>query len=92
MRVFLTQILPILLPALVYLAWRIAVKRRAAAAGEADARRLTDGPWIWLFAAGLALAGAVLVATALLTGAPTEGRYEPPHMEDGRIVPGTVRP
>lgn len=92
MRVFLTQILPILLPALVYLAWRVAARRRAAAAGETDDRKLSDGPWIWLFAAGLALAGAGLVATALLTGAPTGGVYEPPHMEDGRIVPGTVRP
>ncbi|MCB9947738.1 MAG: hypothetical protein H6842_07905 [Rhodospirillaceae bacterium] len=52
---------------------------------------LARGPWIWLLVAGIALAVSALVAWGL-AGAPPDSTYVPPHMEDGRIVPGTYVP
>ena len=45
---------------------------------------------MWLTTAGLALLVVSLFATGLLSGSEPGGVYVPPHVEDGRVVPGRV--
>ncbi len=80
-RILLTYVLPLLLPTALYLLWL-----RFAGGG---ARR--EVPWMWLAIAGLGLAAMVLSGLAL-SGGDKDGIYEPPHVENGKIVPGHVRP
>jgi len=89
-RAFLTIVLPLLLPTVLYLLWAIAM-RRAEAAGVSDVLR--GLPWPWLGAAGVALLMAVLLLVALGFGRSADtAHYVPPHTIDGKIVPGHVQP
>jgi Family of unknown function (DUF6111) len=83
MRVILTVIVPLLLPTVLYVLWASSVGR-AELAGTAPWRSL---PWAWLVVAGVALAIVVLF-TAVETGGRRDGRYVPPRLVNGRIVPG----
>lgn len=77
---------PLLLPFFLYFLWTFIEKRRKAAGGwEAK-----DTPWIWLSITGLVLLIGSLLATGLLIGTERGGTYVPPHVEDGKIVPGRV--
>ena len=49
-------------------------------------------PFTWLFAAGLALVALSFLIWGLSEGAGRQGVYVPPHVEDGRVVPGRVDP
>ena len=55
---------------------------------------LTLAAWsdatLWLVIAGLACAVAGVLFTAVTAERQT-GAFEPPHMEDGRLVPGRFR-
>jgi hypothetical protein len=85
-RILLQYLLPLLLPFLVYLAY-VALARGAAGGW------LAGMSWPHLAGAGVLLMALGLIAWSLLSGAPTEEAYVPPHLEDGEIVPGTtVRP
>jgi hypothetical protein len=44
----------------------------------------------WLVIAGLSLAVAALLVTGIFADRQT-GAFEPPHLEDGRLVPGQFR-
>ena len=79
-RVFVTILVPVLLPTAAYVAWRLWFGR--------DFN--LPAAWVWLFAAGLVLAAATLVAVNLDFGGPRTGAYIPPHVEDGTVVPGHV--
>jgi hypothetical protein len=46
---------------------------------------------VWLGALGLVLVVLVLGGLSLQRGEGTLGRYTPPHVENGKIVPGTVK-
>jgi hypothetical protein len=82
-RVFLTIIVPLLLPTALYALWR----------GLAGQRINVPAVWLWLAVAGLALASAMLVFVSVDFGAPKEGVYVPPHVNDsGTIVPGRIEP
>lgn len=78
--------IPLLLPFVLYFVWAFLERRRAAAGG----RQAKDAPWVWLTMAGLALLVVSLFATGLLSGSEPGGVYVPPHVEDGRVVPGRV--
>jgi hypothetical protein len=82
-RFLFEYLLPLLLPLLVYLGY------------IALARGWTPGwldqtPWIPLTAGGLALLAVSLATWSLLSGAPPEEVYVPPHLEDGRVIPSTT--
>lgn len=79
-------LVPLLLPSLLMLAW-FGLGRSVAGAA-----RWQQLPWLEAVAAGVGLAVVVLFGLAMLDRAPVGGRYAPPHVEDGRIVPGTVAP
>jgi hypothetical protein len=83
LRVLLEYLLPLLLPFAVYLAY--VALTRAPAPGW-----LRDAPWPQLAGAGLLLAAISLVSWSLMSGAPPNQVYVPPHLENGRIVPSTT--
>jgi hypothetical protein len=79
-RILLTYVLPLILPTVLYLLWlRFAVARG----------RAPEVPYVWLLLAGLVLVTITVFGLTLSGGTPT-GRYQPPHLEDGRVVPGRV--
>jgi uncharacterized membrane protein len=92
LRVLLEYIIPIALPSLLYLAWLVYENGRVARGGTGVLRRWQEGPWAWLFAAGVALAVIATILISTLGGYGTAGRYVPPRVEDGRVVPGYVEP
>ena len=49
-------------------------------------------PWTVLFASGLLLVAASFVLWGLVEDANQRGVYVPPHLEDGRLIPGRVIP
>ncbi len=85
-RVFLTVVLPLLLPTALYILWALVTDR--AAFSSAAWQRV---PWIWLLLAGL-VAAAVALVFFVEAGSDGDGRYVPPHVEHGTIVPGHVDP
>ena len=87
MRFILTIVLPLLLPTAIYVLWATSFGR-AELAGTDGWRNL---PWAWLVVAGVALAVIVLF-TAVETGGRRDGNYVPPHLVNGRIVPGHFDP
>lgn len=88
MRRILYQILPFLLPFVIYGLWVFFVRRKTKAGGGV----WDDAPWTWLFGAGLAVMVATLFGVALLSGSEPGGAYQPPRVEDGKVVPGHVVP
>lgn len=81
-RAILTIIVPLLLPTILYMGWRFALGRGIN----------LPAMWIWLTAAGLVLAALTVVLVSVDFGEPRDGVYVPPHLSDGRIVPGHVAP
>ena len=80
-RVFLTIIVPLLLPTALYAVGRILAGKQI----------YVPSVWIWLTVVGLALASAVLVLLSVDFGEPKEGHYVPPHVNDsGTVVPGHI--
>ena len=86
LRVFLTIVLPLLLPTVLYLLW---VGTFGAEPGiRAVGWRAV--PWIWLAGAGAVLLAVVLFVVTVHFGSPQEGVYIPPRWQGGRIIPGHV--
>jgi hypothetical protein len=83
-RVLLQVVLPFLAPFILFGLYRLLVTR-----GRAVLERT---PWFLLTVSGIVLACGSLVALALVGGDPPGGSYVPPRIEDGRIVPGEVKP
>lgn len=94
MRTFLTIVLPLIAPTIVFLVWSWFAKKRA----EAEARHQPipawqTWPWARLMLAGAVLTGLTLSGVALFRDAPPgDTRYVPAHMEDGELVPGHYEP
>jgi len=87
-RVFLTIVLPLALPTVLYLLW-LRVARWSDVGGVLQWRVL---PWAWLAMAGAVSLAIVLFVVTVHYGTPIPGVYVPPHVEDGRIVPGHIEP
>jgi hypothetical protein len=87
-RIFLTIVLPLVLPAALYVAWAASIGR-AELTGTANPWR--DMPWTWLLIAGAVLVVMVVIVVVQFGGA-REGTYVAPHVEKGVIVPGHVEP
>jgi hypothetical protein len=84
LRVLLEVVLPFLAPFLVFYAYRLLVTQ-----GQGFLERT---PWYALIACGVALACLSLISLAFTGGWQPGGEYVPPHVEDGRVVPGVMRP
>jgi hypothetical protein len=85
-RIALSYGLPFLLPFGAYFVY-VALTKRA----EAKGIRWQEAPWVWLAIVGLVFVIISFIATGLLTGNDPSGTYVPPHVEDGKIVPGKVK-
>jgi hypothetical protein len=86
-RIVLTYVIPFLLPTIVYLVWGYYRARYVAAHGG-EAPKLERGPWPLLLFAGAVLTLLSLAATALTQGSDAGSIYTPPHLENGRLIPG----
>jgi len=99
LRVILTIVLPLVLPTAVYLLW-MRLTHWSPGRSQGSEQGLERGepvrwsalPWVWLAAAGALLLALVLFVVTVHFGNPQPGTYEPPRMENGRIVPGHIEP
>lgn len=82
LRIALFYLLPFLLPFIGYFLYRFLVTR-----GQP---LLQSTPWFILSVIGLLLVIASLFSLAFIGDGAPDGVYVPPHMEDGRLVPGRV--
>ena len=94
-RLFLTYLLPLLLPVLGYLAWNwlrnLAGKPAEPPPGSAD-MPWADMPWMVLVGAGISLLIITMLTLVFLDdGGSPGGTYIPPHLEDGKLIPGRMR-
>ncbi len=87
LRVLLTIVLPLLLPAALYLLWVTTLRRPVN-----DTTLWGALPWVWLAGAGVALLALVLFVVTVHFGARQEGVYVPPRWQNGHIVPGHIEP
>jgi Family of unknown function (DUF6111) len=88
LRVFLTIVLPLLLPTALYLLW-IGI---LGSPQEGGAMSWMAVPWIWLAGAGAVLLAIVLLVVTVHFGSPQEGVYVPPRWQGDQIVPGHIEP
>ena len=91
LKKLLTVVLPLMLPTLIYMAYAM-FGRRKAASGNAAAPWWAGAPWTWLVTGGVLLTAMVLVTLALTGGYDTSGAYHPARMIDGRVVGGETTP
>jgi hypothetical protein len=88
LRVFLTIVLPLVLPVALYLLWVGTLASWQDGGGISWAAV----PWVWLAVAGVALLATVLVVVTVGFGTPQRGVYVPPRWENGEIIPGHMVP
>jgi hypothetical protein len=86
MRSFLTIVVPLALPTLLYFLYVAAVRRRNTMAGTAS--QPIEVPWSWLIIAGGLLVAITFAAYTLFGGSDGRGPYHPAQRIDGKIQPG----
>jgi hypothetical protein len=91
-RIFLTYILPLVLPSLIYVLWIWNARRTHDPDSEDDLPGLRRGPLFWSLVSGFLLMIAGLITIALLSGDPPDsGTYQSPRLEDGKILPPSYK-
>lgn len=91
MRLFLTYVLPLLAPLVLYLLWNAYARTRAEKKGE-ELPSLQKGGIFWSLVAGFILLVATFLTLAITGGHPTDsGEYVPPRTENGKIIPPTFK-
>ena len=84
--------LPIILPFVVYGLWLKWARAKAIREGHEIIPPWNEGPWLLLLGIGVALAAAILIVTALGTGASPDSIYHAPVLKDGVVQPGYFEP
>ena len=100
LRVFLTIVLPLVLPTVLYLVWVRLAHWLPGGSSEGSQQESERGetmrwsalPWLWLATAGAVLLALMLFVVTVHFGSPQPGTYVPPHVENGQIVPGHIEP
>lgn len=88
-RKILTIVVPLLAPTIVYVMYLYFIAKNRAA--EQEGRRLPEWrrwPWQILIPCGAVLTAISVALLGLPGDAVVPGTYVPPHMENGKIVPG----
>jgi hypothetical protein len=88
LRVFLTIVLPLVLPSAIYFTW-IWIANMVS---DRKPRSWAATPWVWLAGAGVVLLAGVLFVVNVHFGTSSSGTYVPPRWENGRVVPGHFVP
>ena len=86
LKKFLTVVLPLLLPFLLYGIYWVLAQRRAAA-GKGPSPRWQEAPWVWITAAGVALMIGSLAVFGVTSGVAPGTQLVPPTVVDGEVVP-----
>lgn len=95
-RVMIENLLLFLLPAVLYLGYRLATRKRGDAdtsdttttGGHTVRQEINDAPFLWLFVAGAGLVLATLIAFGSTSGGKPGQTYYPPVVKDGVRIPG----
>jgi hypothetical protein len=87
-RVVLQIVVPLLLPVAIYAVGSYWTSLRQ---GKGRLPGWEEGHWFWVIALGVVLAFGSIGFLTWSGGRPGE-IYVPPHVEDGRMVPGELRP
>jgi len=90
MMLFLFRFWPVLIPLIVYWLWHRNAVRKAKKSGG-PLPHFRDGPLYWAVLASLVTAVMCFLFLGL-SHVGNSGKYEPPHMEGDRLVPGRVAP
>ncbi len=90
-RIVFFYLVPFLLPTMVYAAW-LWYRARYVETHEGKTPGLEKGPWPLLLFLGAVLVLIMLGVTALLGGGAADSHYVPPHLEDGKMIPGRMEP
>ncbi|BBK40515.1 hypothetical protein STVA_05350 [Allostella vacuolata] len=90
-RILLTTVLPLLLPALIYTAWLVLGRRRERARADGEVSLAVRVPWMALLLAGAALAAVSMLYFGFSSGTAPWSDHRPPALRDGAVVPGGVR-
>jgi len=85
-RPLLTELLLFLTPFALYALFLAATR-----AGVLDPQSWTPRVMIWLTGVALVLMFGSFVLLAQFSGAPAGSDYVPPHLQDGKVVPGHFR-
>lgn len=88
LRKLLLYVLPFLLPLVAYGIWLAFARRKARLAGSGALPGWQEAPWTWLLIAGFGLLILGFASLALFGNDTPGGRYVPPQVIDGEIVPG----
>jgi len=96
-RMFITYVVPLVLPTLFFMVWAAWARRKIAAthATEEQAQEIVaiKTPWFRLILAGIGLMVVGLLLSVLLGPKnPPKNVYQAPHIVDGKIVPGKYAP
>lgn len=84
MRAFLTVFIPLFLPSLGYWIY-LSIRQK-------QGLPFREISWTWLIVSGVVLAATALGIISYADSAPTDGRYVPPAVVDGVVVPGHFEP
>ncbi len=87
LRFLLTVVLPLLLPLFVYAGYLVLAQRKARLAGEGRLPRWQTAPWGVITLSGLVLMLISLGYWRFTSGVVPGVKVEPPHLEDGKVVP-----
>jgi hypothetical protein len=90
LRKFLTIVLPIALPLIVYFGYLALARRRAQRSGGPPPPRWQEAPWHWILLVGVSLMIAALIFWRVTGGVPPGTKLEAPRLIDGEVVPGRV--
>lgn len=92
MALFLFRFYPVLLPLIIYLLWLYFVRHRASKKGE-PLPKFSDGSIFWLLMSSLLIAVLCILFLAVSVDKNgNKGSYQPPYMEEKKIVPAQVKP
>ncbi len=90
LSLFFFRFWPVLIPVVVYWIWFKTHVNKAKKEGK-PAPRFRDGPWYWLVLSSLLVGIACFVGLGM-SSLGAKGKYTPPRMENGVLVPGHVEP